>query len=40
VKKVPLLGYIPIIGWLFTSVSATRSNTDLVIFLTPTILVD
>jgi type II secretory pathway component GspD/PulD (secretin) len=40
VKKVPLLGYIPIIGWLFTSVSATRSNTDLVIFITPTILVD
>jgi len=40
IRKVPLLGYIPIIGWLFTSVSARRSNTDLVIFLTPTILVD
>ncbi|HNT97438.1 MAG TPA: type II and III secretion system protein, partial [Elusimicrobiales bacterium] len=40
VKKVPLLGYIPIIGWLFTSVSSRRTNTDLVIFLTPTILVD
>ncbi len=40
VKKVPLLGYIPIIGWLFTSVSNRRSNTDLVIFVTPTILVD
>ncbi|OGS13623.1 MAG: hypothetical protein A2234_00045 [Elusimicrobia bacterium RIFOXYA2_FULL_58_8] len=40
VKKVPLLGYIPIIGWLFTSVSSRRSNTDLVIFVTPTILVD
>ena len=40
VKKVPLFGYIPIIGWLFTSVSARRTNTDLVIFVTPTILVD
>ncbi|OGR51023.1 MAG: hypothetical protein A2049_03980 [Elusimicrobia bacterium GWA2_62_23] len=40
VKKVPLLGYIPIIGWLFTSISSRRTNTDLVIFLTPTILVD
>ena len=40
VRKVPLLGYIPIIGWLFTSVSSSRTNTDLVIFITPTILVD
>ncbi|KAF0126589.1 MAG: type IV pilus assembly protein PilQ [Elusimicrobia bacterium] len=40
VKKVPLLGYIPIVGWLFTSVSSRRTNTDLVIFITPTILVD
>ncbi len=40
IKKVPLLGYIPIIGWLFTSVSSRRTNTDLVMFLTPTILVD
>jgi type II secretory pathway component GspD/PulD (secretin) len=40
VRKVPLLGYIPIIGWLFTSVSSRRTNTDLVIFVTPTILVD
>jgi type II secretory pathway component GspD/PulD (secretin) len=40
VRKVPLLGYIPVIGWLFTSVSSDRSNTDLVIFLTPTIIND
>ena len=40
IKKVPLLGYIPILGWLFTSVSSRRTNTDLVIFITPTILVD
>ncbi len=40
VKKVPLLGYIPILGWLFTSTSTRRINTDLVIFITPTILMD
>lgn len=40
IKKVPLLGYIPVIGWFFTSTSTRRTNTDLVIFLTPTILVD
>ena len=40
VKKVPLLGYIPVIGWFFTSTSTRRTNTDLVIFITPTILVD
>ncbi|MGC9069807.1 MAG: secretin N-terminal domain-containing protein [Elusimicrobiales bacterium] len=40
VKKVPLFGYIPVIGWFFTSTSIRRTNTDLVIFLTPTILVD
>lgn len=40
IKKVPLLGYIPVIGWLFTSTSTRKTNTDLVIFITPTILVD
>ena len=37
-KKIPLLGDIPILGWLFrnSSVSSTRSN--LVIFLTPHIV--
>ncbi len=40
VRKVPLLGYIPIIGWLFTSSQGARSNMDLVIFLTPTIVSD
>lgn len=40
VRKVPLLGYIPIIGWFFTSVSNDRKNTDLVIFITPTIIND
>jgi len=38
VRKVPLLGDIPILGWLFTSKSTSKSTTDLVIFITPTIL--
>lgn len=40
VRKVPLLGYIPIIGWLFTSTATDRSNTDLVLFITPTVVGD
>jgi type II secretory pathway component GspD/PulD (secretin) len=40
VRKVPFFGYIPIIGWLFTSTSNRRVNSDLVIFLTPTIVSD
>lgn len=39
-RKVPFLGYIPIIGWLFTSDLNSRRNTDLVIFITPTIVSD
>lgn len=40
VRKVPLLGYIPIIGWLFTSTQSSSINTDLVLFITPTIMMD
>lgn len=40
VRKVPVLGYIPILGWLFTSSSTRRANSDLVIFITPTIVSD
>ncbi|MEK7859203.1 MAG: secretin N-terminal domain-containing protein [Elusimicrobiota bacterium] len=39
-RKVPILGYIPLLGWLFTSTSSRRANTDLVIFITPTIVSD
>lgn len=38
VRKVPFLGYIPLLGWFFTSESNSRQNTDLVIFITPTIV--
>lgn len=40
VRKVPFLGYIPLLGWLFTSIDSSRDNTDLVIFITPTIISD
>ena len=40
VQKVPFLGYIPLIGWLFTNTTNSRTNTDLVIFITPTIVSD
>ncbi len=39
-RKVPLLGDIPVLGWLFTSRAKTKSTTDLVIFITPTILAE
>jgi type II secretory pathway component GspD/PulD (secretin) len=38
VRKVPLLGQIPIVGWFFTSKQKSKSTTDLIIFLTPTVL--
>ncbi|MDE2237281.1 MAG: hypothetical protein KGK30_05280 [Elusimicrobia bacterium] len=40
VRKVPFLGYIPLIGWLFTSTTDEHDNLDLVIFITPTIVND
>ncbi len=38
VSKVPILGDIPILGWLFKSKNKTRGKTSLVIFMTPTII--
>ena len=39
-RKVPFLGDIPVLGWLFTSRAKSKSTTDLVIFITPTILAE
>lgn len=39
-RKVPLLGDIPVLGWLFTSRSTSKTTTDLVVFITPTILAE
>jgi general secretion pathway protein D len=38
--KVPLLGDIPVLGYLFRSDSKARNKTDLILFITPTIVAD
>ncbi len=38
VSKVPLLGDIPLLGWLFRSKSSTTEKTNLLIFMTPQIV--
>src|SRR6185369_13070742 len=40
VSKVPLLGDIPLLGWLFKSRTKTRKKTNLMILLTPHIVKD
>jgi len=39
IRKVPLLGDIPILGWLFKQKGTDDRKRELVIFLTPTVLV-
>jgi general secretion pathway protein D len=36
--KVPCLGDIPVMGWLFKSMSRTRNKTNLFVFLTPHVI--
>lgn len=38
VRKVPLLGDIPILGELFKSRETQRTNTDLMVFITPLVI--
>lgn len=38
VSKVPLLGDIPILGWLFKSRNTSKEKTNMLIFLTPNII--
>lgn len=40
VTKVPLLGDIPFLGYLFKSTGKTRNKTELLIFITPKIIAD
>jgi general secretion pathway protein D len=40
VSKVPLLGSLPILGWLFRNENTTRTKTNLLLFLTPYIIRD
>ena len=36
--KVPLLGDIPVLGWLFKSVSTDKTDNEIVFVITPHIL--
>ncbi|MGZ6125753.1 MAG: type II secretion system secretin GspD, partial [Myxococcales bacterium] len=40
VKKVPLLGSLPVLGWLFRSETTKKTKTNLLLFLTPYIIRD
>ncbi|MDH4229269.1 MAG: hypothetical protein OEW11_05905 [Nitrospirota bacterium] len=40
IKKVPLLGDIPLLGWFFKSRSKESTKTNLLIFLTPHVIKD
>jgi len=40
VKKVPILGSLPIVGWLFRSTNTTKTKTNLLMFLTPYVIRD
>lgn len=37
-KKVPAVGDVPVVGWLFKSTSKTKDNNELMIFITPKII--
>jgi general secretion pathway protein D len=38
VDKVPILGDIPVVGWLFKNKTETKRKKNLIIFITPTVL--
>ena len=38
VKKIPILGDIPVLGHLFRSTSKQKTETELLIFVTPEIV--
>ena len=40
VSKVPILGSLPILGWLFRNESTKKQKTNLLLFLTPYIIRD
>ena len=40
VQKVPILGSIPVLGWLFRNESTQKTKTNLLLFLTPYIIRD
>ncbi len=38
VRRVPILGHIPLLGWLFRGVNRQKVKTELVIFITPRVV--
>jgi type IV pilus assembly protein PilQ len=40
ITKVPLLGDIPVLGYLFKQTAVVNKRTELLIFLTPKIVID
>jgi type IV pilus assembly protein PilQ len=40
VTKIPLLGDIPVLGWLFKNSTTTTSKTELLVFITPRVVND
>lgn len=38
ITKLPFLGDIPVLGWLFKSKSVTRNKTNLIVFLNPHVI--
>jgi len=40
VQKVPVLGSIPVLGWLFRNETTSKTKTNLLLFLTPYIIRD
>jgi general secretion pathway protein D len=40
ITKVPVLGDIPLLGWLFKSKTVTKKKTNLLVFITPHIIKD
>jgi general secretion pathway protein D len=40
VKKVPVLGSLPVLGWLFRNESTKKTRTNLLLFLTPYVIRD
>ncbi len=40
ISKVPILGDIPLLGWLFKSTTTENTKTNVLVYLTPTIVKD
>jgi type IV pilus assembly protein PilQ len=40
INKVPLLGDVPVIGYLFKNTTRSSAKTELLVFLTPKIITD